>query len=100
MTTHRGPFQPRPFCDSVLQEQDRKIVSLVAPLFAFNALKTQLLCERKAAWSAEPGVALLGACKARLCPRQVLSGADTCAPAALALGTLGANRSLQMFVLW
>lgn len=42
-------------------------------LFPFNALKTQLLYEREAAWSAGPGFALLGVCEARLSSRRVLS---------------------------
>lgn len=43
-------------------------------LFPFNALKIQPLYEGKAAWSAEPGFALLGVCEARLCSSRVLSG--------------------------
>lgn len=43
-------------------------------LFPFNAIKKQLLYKRKAAWSAEPGFALLGVCEARLCSRRACSG--------------------------
>lgn len=52
---------------SVMQKQNRKIFILIA-------LKTQLLYERKAAWSPEPSFALLGVCEVRFCSRWALSG--------------------------
>lgn len=52
---------------TVMQKQDREVSILIS-------LKTQLLYERKAVWSPEPGFALLGVCGARLCSRWALSG--------------------------
>lgn len=73
---------------TVMQKQDRKVSILIA-------LKTQLLYESLAVWSPEPSFALLGACGARLS-----RDAYGCALPALAWGSLGAERGLQMFVLW